>query len=222
MGTAAPIPIGRGAKPRLRGVSHLYATFGALVAGVALVASAPAGRATFAASVYAVTLVTMFAVSALYHRGRWTPAAVRRWLKADHTAIFLFIAGTYTPIALLTLHGTSRVLALAAAWAGAALGTAFEWTPIAAPRGYVTTVYLVVGWVGAFTFVELWQRLGALGALLIAGGGVCYTAGALALAARRPDPWPATFGYHEVFHALVIVGAVMHYCTIAFIVLPRA
>ena len=185
-----------------------------------LVATAPSGLATFAATVYALTLVGMFGASALYHRGNWSPPTARRLLQLDHTAIFLLIAGTYTPIALLAMHGTEQVVTLSAVWLVAAAGIVFEWMPIPAPRGYVTTVYMFLGWIGAFAFVPLYEETGWWGVALIAGGGLCYTIGAIVHAARRPDPWPETFGYHEIFHVFVILAALMHYCAIAFLVLP--
>jgi hemolysin III len=207
-------------KPRFRGTSHFYALFVAVVAAVALVATAPPGLATFAAAVYALTLVGMFAASALYHRGTWSPTSAPRLLQLDHTAIFLMIAGTYTPIALLAMDGRTRVVLLIAVWLLACAGIVFEWLPYPAPRGYVTTVYLSLGWLGVFTFVPLYDNTGWAGVLLVAGGGLCYTIGAIVHAARRPDPWPETFGYHEIFHLFVILAAVLHYCAIAFLVLP--
>jgi hemolysin III len=207
-------------KPRYRGTSHFYALFVAIIAAVVLVATAPAGLATFGAAVYATTLVGMFGASALYHRGSWSPSTAKRLLQLDHTAIFLLIAGTYTPIALLAMDGVARAATLTAVWVIAAAGIVFEWMPVPAPRGYVTTVYLCLGWIGVFSFRPLYDATGWAGVLLIAGGGLCYTVGAIVHAARRPDPWPETFGYHEVFHLLVIVAAVLHYCAIAFLVLP--
>jgi len=209
-------------KPRFRGVSHFYALFVAVVAAVTLVATAPRGLATFAAAVYATTLVAMFAASALYHRGNWSPSTARRLLQLDHTAIFLLICGTYTPIALLATEGTAQAVTLSAVWLVAAAGIVFEWMPIPAPRGYVTTVYIFLGWIGAFAFVPLYESTGWWGVGLVALGGVCYTIGAIVHAARRPDPWPETFGYHEIFHVFVILAALLHYCAIAFLVLPLA
>jgi hemolysin III len=207
-------------KPRYRGTSHFYALWVAIVAAAALVATAPAGLATFGAAVYATFMVTMFAASALYHRGTWSVATATRLLQLDHTAIFLMIAGTSTPIALLTMEGTPRAATLTAVWVVAAAGIVFEWLPIPAPRGYVTTVYMALGWLGAFSFVPLYDATGWAGVLLIAGGGLLYTIGAVVHAARKPDPWPETFGYHEIFHVFVILAAVLHYCAIAFLVLP--
>jgi hemolysin III len=209
-------------KPRYRGTSHFYALFVALVAAVALVATAPAGQATLAAAIYATCMVSMFGASALYHRGNWSPTTAKRLLQLDHTAIFLMIAGTYTPIALLAVDGTARVATLTAVWVVAAAGIVFEWMPIPAPRGYVTTVYMALGWIGAFSFIPLYESTGWAGVLLIAGGGLLYTIGAIVHAAHTPDPWPETFGYHEIFHVFVILAAVLHYCAIAFLVLPLA
>jgi hemolysin III len=207
-------------KPRLRGASHFYGLFVAVVGGVALVVTAPGGRATLAAVIYATALAGMFGASALYHRGDWSLSVARRLLKVDHTAIFLLVAATYTPIALLAVEGALRAITLGAVWLVAAAGIAFEWMPFGAPRGYVTTVYLFEGSIGAAAFVPLWEKTGALGVALVAGGGLAYTVGAIIHAARKPDPWPDVFGYHEIFHLLVIVAAVMHYCAIVFLVLP--
>ena len=207
-------------KPRYRGVSHFYALFVSIVAAVVLVVTAPAGLATFGAAVYATTLVGMFGASALYHRGEWSLTTARRLLQLDHTAIFLLIAGTYTPIALLAMSGTMQVVTLAAVWLVALAGIVFEWLPIPAPRGYVTTVYIVLGWIGVFAFVPLYRETGWAGVALVAGGGLSYTVGAIVHAARKPDPWPEVFGYHEIFHVFVIVAALLHYCAIVFLVLP--
>jgi len=207
-------------KPRLRGVSHRYAFFVSIGLAVALVASAPAGVATFGAVVYGITMICMFGASALYHGPNWSADREPRLLQLDHTAIFLFIAGTATPILLLTSDGTMRALVLGLVWAIAIGGVVFEWLPLRPPRGYVTTVYLVLGWIGVLAFGGLWTDTGIAGVVLVAGGGVLYTAGAIVHAARRPDPWPMVFGYHEVFHVLVIGAALLHYCAIAFYVLP--
>lgn len=207
-------------KPRLRGVSHRYAFFVSIGLAIAIVASAPAGLATFGAVVYGITLIGMFGASALYHGPTWPAHREPRFLQLDHTAIFLFIAGTATPILLLTSDGATRALVLGLVWAIAIGGVIFEWLPVAPPRGYVTTVYLVLGWVGLLAMGGLWNDTGIAGVALVAGGGVLYTTGAIVHAARRPDPWPTVFGYHEVFHLLVIGAALLHYCALAFYVLP--
>jgi hemolysin III len=207
-------------KPRLRGVSHRYAFFVSIVAAVVIVAIAPSGIATFGAVIYGVTMVGMFGASALYHGPNWSAQRAPRFLQLDHTAIFLFIAGTATPILLLTSDGATRAIVLGLVWSIAIGGVLFEWLPIRAPRGYVTAVYLVLGWVGLLALGGLWHDTGIAGVALVAGGGVLYTAGAIVHAARRPDPWPRVFGYHEVFHLLVIAAVVLHYCAIAFCVFP--
>ena len=207
-------------KPRLRGVSHLYGFFVAVGAAVTLVATAPSGTATIGAAVYGLTLVGMFGASALYHRGNWSPPMAARMLQLDHTAIFLLIAGTYTPITLLATSGTAEKVLLPLVWIIALGGIIFEWLPVPAPRGYVTAVYLALGWIGAFAMVSLWENAGPEGVLLIAAGGICYTVGAIVHAAKRPDPWPQTFGYHEIFHVFVIAAAVLQYIAIACFVLP--
>jgi hemolysin III len=165
-------------------------------------------------------MVAMFGASALYHRGKWSIPTAKKLLQLDHTAIFLLIAGTYTPIALLAMDGPEQVITLSAVWLVAAAGIVFEWMPIPAPRGYVTSVYMFLGWIGAFAFVPLYETTGWLGIGLVAGGGLAYTIGAIVHAARRPDPWPETFGYHEIFHVFVILAALLHYFAIAFLVLP--
>jgi hemolysin III len=209
-------------KPRLRGVSHRYAFFVSIVAAVVIVAVAPSGLATFGAGVYGLTMVGMFGASALYHGPNWSAQRAPRFLQLDHTAIFLFIAGTATPILLLTSDGATRAIVLSVVWCIALGGVLFEWLPVRAPRGYVTTVYLVLGWISLLALGDLWRETGIAGVALVAGGGVLYTAGAIVHAARRPDPWPSVFGYHEVFHLLVIGAVVLHYCAIVFCVFPLA
>ena len=213
---ASPAPV----KPALRGVSHFYACFVAVALGTVTVATAPAGTATVAAAVYAAALVGMFTSSALYHRPTWNAAQAARFLKVDHTAIFLMIAGTSTPIALLAISGTLGTVVLALVWTIALGGIVFEWLPVHAPRGYVTAVYLALGWIGVLGLEGLWESTGIEGVLLVAAGGVLYTIGAIVHAARRPDPWPRVFGYHELFHAFVIAAALLHWCAIEFLVLP--
>lgn len=207
-------------KPRWRGVSHHYGFFVALALGAFAVGLAPFGIATFAAVLYSVGLVAMFGVSALYHRGTWSTAQAARMLKLDHTTIFLMIAGTCTAVALLAIDGVFGVVVLAAVWSITAFGIVVEWTPWRAPQGYVTTVYLMLGWVGALGVVGLWSSTGITGVALIAAGGVLYTVGAIVHATHRPDPWPTVFGYHEIFHAFVIGGALLHYIALTALVFP--
>ena len=207
-------------KPRLRGVSHQWAFFVSLLTGAALVIAAPAGRATFAAAVYAVSVAALFGTSALYHRITWKPTA-RRWMRRlDHSMIFVLIAGTYTPFALLVLHGTLSRVVLVAVWGGALLGIVLKLVWIDAPKWLIATVYLALGWVGIVTIPQLVSRAGIGAVTLLMVGGLLYTAGAVIYALRRPDPSPKVFGYHEIFHLLVIAAAAVHYAAIVAYALP--
>jgi hemolysin III len=202
-------------KPRLRGVLHLYG-FGAwVVAGVALVVVAPAGAARLSVAIFVVAVGGMLGVSALLHRGNWSRDTTRRLLQLDHTMIFLTIAGTYTPIAVLGMSGGWAAFVLVTVWLGAGAGILFEWLPVPAPRGYVTAVYITLGWVAVIIFPDLWIHGGVACCALVALGGVFYTGGAIAHAARRPDPVPGVFGYHELFHACVLAALVCHYAAVA-------
>ncbi len=209
-------------KPRLRGVSHEYAFFVSIATGAALIAAATDARARLAASVYAGAVTALLGTSALYHRVTWRPGA-RRWMRRlDHSMIFVLIAGTYTPVCLLALHGSLAKAILIVVWAGALGGVVFKLLWIDAPKWVFAAVYLALGWVSAAIFGELPAAVGWLGVAGLAGGGLLYTIGAVVYASERPNPWPRTFGYHEVFHALVLAAATMHYAVIAFVVLPHA
>ena len=216
MSTEVPV-----VKPRLRGVSHQYAFFVAVVLGVIVVMTAPDGKATAAASIYALAVCGLFGVSALYHRISWTPA-VHRWMRRlDHSMIFVFIAATYTPVALLALHGALAGVILAVVWGGALAGIVLNLVWVDAPKWLIALVYVALGWVAVATMPQLWDTLGWGAVLALAAGGTLYSAGAVVYARERPDPVPAVFGYHEVFHVLVIAAAALHYAVIAFAVLPR-
>lgn len=208
--------------PRLRGFSHLIAFAVSLVAGVVLVSAARAGTARTVAAIYATAIAGLFGFSALLHRGRWQPAVRRRLRRIDHSMIFVAIAGTYTPIAALALpHGTARIV-LIVIWAGAAAGIAFRMVWLDAPRRVVAVPYVLLGWVAVATAPGLWHGLGVAGFLLLMLGGILYTLGAVVYARRRPDPIPTVFGFHEVFHALVVAAATIHYTVVAGFALPRA
>ncbi|HEY7934047.1 MAG TPA: hemolysin III family protein [Solirubrobacteraceae bacterium] len=208
-------------KPRLRGVSHEYAFFVSLGCGVALILAASDGKARLAASIYAVAVSALLGTSALYHRVTWRPQA-RRWMRRlDHSMIFVLIAGTYTPVALLALKGSLASTILIVLWAGALGGVVFKLLWIDAPKWLLAGVYVTLGLVTAAVFGELPAAIGWLGVAGLATGGVLYVAGAIVYASGRPNPWPKVFGYHEVFHALVIAAAAMHYAVIAFAVIPR-
>jgi hemolysin III len=202
-------------KPRWRGVLHQYAFFASLGSGTLLVLLAATTRASIAAAVYATSISALFGVSALYHRVTWTTTARRRMRRLDHAMIFLLIAGTYTPVGLLVLHGTLAAVVLAVVWGGALTGIALELAWMGSPRWLGGVVYLALGWVAIVAMPQLFARLGVAGGLLLVAGGLVYSAGAAVYALRRPDPLPAVFGYHEVFHLLVIAGVAAHFLAIS-------
>ena len=208
-------------KPRLRGVSHQYAFFVSLACGVALILAASDGRARLAASIYAVAVSALLGTSALYHRVTWRPRA-RRWMRRlDHSMIFVLIAATYTPVALLALHGSLASAILIVLWAGALGGVVFKLAWIDAPKWLFASVYVALGLVTAAVFGQLPGAIGWLGVAGLASGGLLYVVGAVVYASGWPNPWPKVFGYHEVFHALVLAAAALQYAVIAFAVLPR-
>ncbi|BDG05854.1 PAQR family membrane homeostasis protein TrhA [Anaeromyxobacter oryzae] len=201
-------------RPRLRGVSHAFAAAAALVAWIALVTIARSDRARVAAMVYGGSLFTLFFVSALYHRREWSRRARRVIRALDHSAIYLLIAGTCTPLALL-LPDPVRSRSLTLVWGGALLGVLKVTLWVRAPKKVGVALHVLVGWLGVSLFPPLWKTLGAQYVLLLALGGLAYTAGAFVYARRRPNPYPAVFGYHEVFHALVIAAAAGHFTVAA-------
>jgi hemolysin III len=205
-------------KPLLRGVSHEIAAFAALAAWIGLAVAAHPGRGRVAADVYGASLFALFTISALYHRPTWPPRARLLWRRLDHSAIFLLIAGTYTPFCLL-LGGTAGNALLAVVWGGAAAGVVQSVAWPTAPKPLSAAVYLLLGWVVVPVLPALRQELGLLSIGLLAAGGLAYSLGAVVYALRRPDPFPRVFGYHEVFHALVIVAAVLHFLVAARAVL---
>jgi hemolysin III len=208
-------------RPRLRGVSHQWAFFASVVTGIALVAAAPEGTATLAAAIYAVSVAALFGTSAIYHRVTWRSVDARRWMRRlDHSMIFFVIAGTYTPFALLALEGTIATVILVVVWVGAAGGIVLKLLWIDAPKWLVAAVYVALGWVALAAFPQLYEGLGLTATAMVAGGGVLYTLGAVVYALRRPDPSPRVFGYHEVFHLLVIAAAALQYAVVAFWVIP--
>jgi hemolysin III len=206
--------------PRLRGVFHLYAFFAAVIAGLVLVVLADGFLARFAVWVYAVALAAMFGASALYHRFPWRSAAARlRARRLDHAMIFVFIAGTYTPFTLLAFSGALRIVVLASVWGGAVLGVALELYWIHAPRWVSAIAYLAVGWIGIIAFPEFFTALGIAAAVLLIVGAGLYTIGAVTYATTWPNPFPATFGFHEIFHLLVIAAAVVQFVALSLVVL---
>lgn len=207
-------------RPRFRGRSHQIAFFLSLAAGGVLVAAADGSRQRLAAIVFAASVASMFGASALYHRVLWTPAR-RRWMaRLDHGAIYLLIAGTYTPFGLIVLSGTWRVAVLAVVWSGAGAAICLKLAWVSAPKWLAAAMGVALGWVGIAAFPQMLDRIDPAGTALLVGGGACYTIGSIVYALRRPDPVPAVFGYHEVFHALVVVAVALQYVSIGFFVLP--
>lgn len=215
-------PTSPSVKPRLRGVLHLIAFFVSLITGPVLVLSARSGGPRLAIAVYALSMSALFGVSALLHRRTWTPEARRIMRRLDHSMIFFLIAGTYTAIVPLALRGRTAVAILAVVWLGGALGVIVELFWLDAPKWAIALPYVVVGWTAIGATPELAAAIGGTGLALLLGGGLAYTVGALVYALRRPNPWPAVFGYHEVFHGLTIVAGAAHYLLIARYVLPIA
>ena len=210
-------------KPKLRGVSHQWAFVASLFLGAALILAAKSPKATLAVAIYAVSLSALLGTSALYHRVDWKRPEVRRWMRRlDHSMIFFLIAGTYTPFALLVLHGPLADAILVVVWIGAIVGAVVEMVWIDHPKWVAALIYMSLGWVAAVAFPELWGEMGVAGTLLIAAGGLLYTAGAVVYATQRPNPSPRVFGYLEVFHLFVILAAAAHFAAIAFFALPAA
>jgi hemolysin III len=208
-------------KPRLRGVFHELAFFAAIGVGIPLVATAEPGRARVSAIVFGSCIAACFGFSALYHRPTWQPRA-RSWLaRLDHAGIYLLIAGTYTPIGLLVMSHGWAVVVLTIVWSGAAAAILLKLCWPGTPKKVSAAIGLALGWVAAAAVSQL-LKLPLAGLLLLVGGGLAYSAGAIVYARRKPDPIPHVFGYHEVFHLLTLIAAGCQYAAIAFYVLPRA
>lgn len=207
-------------KPRLRGLSHALAFLAAVPLGIVLIVEAETARGRLAAAVFASSVVTMFGASALYHSPNWT-VGPRRWLRrVDHAGIYVLIAGSYTPFGLLVLQGGWRFLVLGIVWTGALAAIVFKFGWVDAPKWISAVIGVALGWVGVIMFPQLLDEIGLGGSALVLAGGVLYTVGALVYASRRPDPYPSVFGFHEVFHVLVIAAVALQYAAVAFFVLP--
>ena len=205
-------------KPRWRGVSHEIAALAFPVLGLVLVAIAHTTAARVAVLVYTVGVTAMYTASACYHRGRWTPAVKRRLRRLDHSMILVGIAATYTPIAVIGLDTRSARVLLGIVWPLALAGIAVQMLWLHAPRWLVAGLYVVIGWTALAFIPVLWRDLGVVTFSLIVCGGVVYSIGARVYSTRRPDPLPAAFGFHEVFHALVIAAGLLFYVAIARVV----
>ena len=210
-------------KPRLRGRSHEWAFFLSVGFGVALVSAADTPDARVSAAIYALSLSALLGTSALYHRVNWKRARARAWMRRlDHTMIFFLIAGTYTPFAVLLLDGPLADAILVTVWAGAIAGSVVEMLWVTHPKWVGALIYVTLGSVAAVAFPGMLAEMGAAGITLVVGGGLLYTVGAVVYATERPNPNPAVFGYHEIFHLLVIAAAAAHFTAIAFFALPAA
>ncbi len=209
-------------RPLLRGWLHAVAFVAVLVAGPLLVSDAKTGWVAAVLAIYVASIAALFGVSASFHRVKWSPRARRLMRRADHGTIFVGIAGTYTAVAGICLAGWTRVLVLALVWAGAVVGIVLRQVWLDAPKWAVALPYVVVGWSALAVVPQLVHVMGGAGFGLLMAGGIAYTAGAIVYAARKPDPFPKVFGYHEIFHACTVVGAILHFVAIAAFALPRA
>lgn len=209
-------------KPTWRGLLHQWGFFAALAATGVLLLLSNGLSAHVASAIYGASLCAMLGASALYHRGRWSPAAAARARRLDHSMIFVFVAGSYTPFALLLLEGTMRVVVLAAVWLLAATGAAITNLWPEAPRWMRSALYLGMGWGSLALVPGVLSSAGAVPLLLLAAGGVLYSVGALIYVRQRPNPAPLTFGHHEIFHAFVLAAACVHWAAVAGYALPAA
>jgi len=211
-------PVADAVTPLLRGWLHLVCFFLSVPAGSIVVAAAPTPRARGAAIVYAVGLSALFGVSATYHRGRWSAAARPRMKRLDHATIFVMIAGSYTPLCLLALGGNLGRGVLVAVWIAAVAGVVMALTGIAEKRVIGLVTYIALGWAMVLVAPELTRRLSGAEMGLILVGGLLYTVGCIFMGLRWPDPYPSVFGYHELWHVMVVVAAACHYVVILAVV----
>jgi hemolysin III len=206
------------AKPTWRGWIHAFTAPFAAIAGLVLVALANGPEARWASVVFALTSILLFGNSALYHRVDWSPKMKRALKRVDHANIFLLIAGTYTPLALLALPPSQGVVLLVVVWSGALLGVAFRVFWIGAPRWLYVALYLALGWAAVAYFVPIYQANPAV-MVLVAVGGLLYTAGAVCYGLKRPNPFPGRFGFHEIFHACTALAFLCHWTAALLIAL---
>ena len=207
------------AKPKLRGWFHLGMAPVVQALGLVLIVLAADMVARLGIAVYIVAATLLFGTSAIYHRGRWAGRMEGFLRRLDHANIFVFIAGTYTPLALLLLNRTNATILLALVWGIAAAGIAFKLGWMSAPRWLYTGLYLVMGWVAVGWLPQFWATGGPLIVSLIILGGLIYTAGAIVYARKSPDPAPVWFGYHEIFHVCTVIAALCHFAAIAIVTL---
>jgi hemolysin III len=204
-------------KPRLRGWLHAGMAPLVLAAGIVLISLAATSAGVIGGAVFLTASVLLFGTSGVYHRGTWGMRGDAILRRMDHANIYVFIAATYTPLALILLDGASGVLLLTLIWSAALGGLLFRLFWLSAPRWLYTALYIVMGWAALGWLTAFYQAAGATAVLLIIAGGVCYTLGAVVYGRKRPDPSPTWFGFHEIFHAATIAGFVCHYVAIAMI-----
>ena len=213
---AVAVPV---ARPLLRGVLHQFAFMVAVGIGLVLVLSSDGARRMLAATVFAGSVATMLGLSALYHRVTWSVRVRPLMRRLDHAGIYALIAGTYTPVGLLALHGAVQVVVLSVVWSGAAAATLLKLCWVQAPKWLSAVIAISLGWVGVVALPQLVHTAGIAPVVLIAAGGIAYSAGGVVYAIRRPDPVPRVFGYHELFHALTLVALTLQYVAVAFFVI---
>ncbi|RLP87962.1 hemolysin III family protein [Micromonospora sp. BL4] len=221
MTTSAPLrlkPVDIG-KPRMRGWLHTYAFFVALVAGIVLcsiAATRPGWAPLVSCVIYSLTVCGLFGTSALYHRRVWSERGYQVMRRMDHSMIFIFIAGTYTPFCALLLAPRPATVMLALVWGGALAGVALKMVWPHAPRWVSAPLYLALGWVSVAMLPEILHGGGVAALVLLSVGGAIYSVGAIFYALRRPNPWPTVFGHHEFFHACTLLAALCHHIAIYF------
>lgn len=215
--TIAPVPEAP-IKPRLRGWIHFWSLVASVTTGATLVtlaASTVSARAALVTAVYSASVSGLFGTSALYHRRSWTNRRTAYWVKRlDHSMIFIFIAGSYTPFATLAMPPDTGILVLVVVWSGAVAGMTMKLTWPDAPRWLGVPIYLALGWVAVFVMADLLRAAGPAALVLLVVGGALYSVGALIYGLRWPDPWPSTFGFHEFFHAATVLAAICHYVAV--------
>ncbi|MBW8171938.1 hemolysin III family protein [Ornithinimicrobium sp. Arc0846-15] len=202
-------------KPKLRGWLHLGMVPLSIAAAVVLIVLAPTTAGRISAVVFGLTSVMLFSTSATYHRGKWSETVGRTLKRMDHANIFLIIAGTYTPFAVMLLPDNERNTLLWIAWSGALAGVAFRFLWVGAPRWLYTPVYVALGWVAVFYMGSFWENGGAAVVVLMAAGGLLYTLGAVVYGLKRPNPSPRWFGFHEIFHAFTVAAFICHYIAVS-------
>lgn len=215
--TAARPTLADFGQPRMRGRLHVYAFFAAAVGGAVmagLAAVRPGAGPLVSTSVYSVTVCALFGVSALYHRRVWSPRGYRTMRRLDHAMIYVFIAGTYTPLCVLLLGQTKATVLLSIVWAGALAGVVIATRWPHAPRWVSAPLYLILGWAAVPVLPDFLHAGGTPTLVLLAAGGIGYSAGAVLYALRRPNPWPGVFGHHEFFHACTVVAAACHHAAV--------